>query len=103
MLQEIEQNTSKIIQNLKESHNMQNNYVDSDRVQREFQVAKKLFLKVKGKKSSLRLGSCKKLVARFYGTFEVLNRIGHVAYEHSLPDMIEIHNVFHVPFLKKCV
>ena len=62
-----------------------------------------MFLKVRAKKSSLRLGNCKKLAARFRGPFEVLSRIGLVAYELALPPSINVHNVFHVYLLKKYV
>ena len=62
-----------------------------------------MFLKVRAKKSSLRLGSCKKLAARFCGPFEILGRIGLVAYELALPPSINVHNVFHVSLLKKYV
>ena len=49
------------------------------------------------------LGNCKKLADRLSGPFEVLNGIGHVAYELALPLMIKIHNVFHVSLLNKDV
>ena len=55
---------------------------------------------MKGRKSSMRLGICKKLEAIFCGPFEVLNKIIPVDYEISLPPMIKIHNVFHVSLLK---
>ena len=67
---------------------------------REFQVGEHVFLKVRAKKSALRLGNCKKLAARLCGPFEVLSRIGLFAYELALPASIKVHNVFHVSLLK---
>ena len=62
-----------------------------------------MFLKVRAKKSSLKLGSCKKLAARFCGPFEILKRIGLVAYELAFSPNIRVHNVFHVALLKKYI
>jgi hypothetical protein len=58
---------------------------------------------VKPKKSSLKLGSCTNLAAKFYGPFEILDRIGPVAYMIALPTSMNVHNVFHVYLLKKYV
>ena len=60
-------------------------------------------MKVREKKSSLKLGSCKKLVARYCGPFEILRKIGQVAYELALLTNIKAHNVFHVSLLKKYI
>jgi hypothetical protein len=66
-------------------------------------VGEHVFLKVKEKRSSLRLGSCLKLAARYYGTFEILEKIGPVAYMLALPRSMRVHNVFHLSLLKKYV
>jgi hypothetical protein len=58
---------------------------------------------VNPKKRSLKLGSCTKLAASFCGPFEILDKIGPVAYMIALHDSMNVHNVFHVFLLKKYV
>jgi hypothetical protein len=66
-------------------------------------VGDHVFLKVKSNRSSLKLGSCAKLAAIFCGPFEILERIGQVAYMISLPASMSVHNFFHVSLLKKYI
>ena len=61
----------------------------------------RVLLKVKGKKISLIMGKCNTFEARFYGPFEVLNRVGTIAYDMDLPPTIKVYNFFHIPLLKK--
>jgi hypothetical protein len=66
-------------------------------------VGDHVFPKVKDNRTSLKLGSCAKLAAKFCGPFEILERIGAVAYMLALPTSMTIHNVSHVSFLKKYI
>jgi hypothetical protein len=66
-------------------------------------VGDHVFLKVKAKKSSLKLGNCLKLAARYCGPFELLERNGPIAYMIALPASMYVHNVFHVSLLKKYI
>jgi hypothetical protein len=99
----MEEKMIKIKHNLKVVQDRKKSYVDKGRTHREFKVGDHVFLKVKANKSSLRLGNCSKLAARFCGPFEILERIGPVAYMLSFPASMHIHNVFHVSLLKKYV
>jgi hypothetical protein len=94
---------SKIKQNLKTASDRQKSCVDKNRIHREFKVGDHVFLKVKANRSSLKLGSCTKLAARFFGPLEILERIGPVAYMIALLASMSIHNVFHVSLLKKYI
>jgi hypothetical protein len=66
-------------------------------------VGEHVFLKVKSNRSSLKLGNYSKLVARYCGPFEFLERIGLVAYMLEFPASMTVHNLFHVTFLKKYI
>ena len=52
----------------------------------------------------MRFGKRGKLKHRFIGPFEILDRVGTVAYRLALPpSMSRIHNVFHISMLHKYV
>jgi hypothetical protein len=93
----------KIKKNLKSSQDRQKRYADKGRTHKEFIVGDHVFLKVKANKSSLKLGNCSKLSACSCGPFEILERIGPVAYMIALPASMSVHNVFHVSLLKKYI
>ena len=93
----------KIKQNLKATQDRKKIYADKGITHREFKVGDHVFLKVKANRSSLKLGNCSKLSARYCGPFEILERIGTIDYMLALPVSMYIHNVFHVSFLKKYI
>jgi hypothetical protein len=103
LLKEMEEQMEKIRQNLKVAQDRQQSYADRKRTNRKFKVGEHVFLKFKVKRSSLKLGSFPKLVMRYCGPFEVLEKIGPVAYMLALHTSMRIHNVFHVSLLTKYV
>jgi hypothetical protein len=103
LLKDMEDQMVKLKQNLKTTQDRHKVYADKNMTNREFKVREHVLLKVKPKKSSLKLGSCTKLAARFCGSFEILDKIGTVAYMLALPSFMNVHNVFHVSLLKKYV
>ena len=68
----------------------------------EFEVGDHVFLKVMLKRGVVRFGKRGKLLPRFVGPFEILERVGTVAYRFALPpSMSGVHEVFHVSMLRK--
>ncbi|XP_071705278.1 uncharacterized protein [Rutidosis leptorrhynchoides] len=61
-------------------------------------------LKISPWKGVIRIGEREKQSPRYVGPFEVIERIGPVAYRMKLPQELSgIHNAFHVLNLKKCL
>jgi len=52
---------------------------------------------------SVRLQRHSKLSRRFFWPFQIIQRIGDVAYKLDLPPSSRIHPVFHVSVLRKCI
>ena len=68
----------------------------------EFEVGDHVFLKVMPKRGVVRFGKRGELLRSLVGPFEILGRIGTVAYRLALPpSMIGVHEVFHVSMLRK--
>jgi RNA recognition motif-containing protein len=103
MLKEMEQQVTQIKQNLKVAQNRQKSYADQKRTPREFKTRDHIYLRVRTRTSSLRMGACTKLAPRYCGPFEVIDRVGSVAYRLALPPTVKAYNVFHVSLLKKYV
>ena len=79
----------------------QKSYADLRRRPLTFDVGEHVFLKVSPLKGSLQFGKKGKLSPKYIGPFEVLQKIGPVAYRLTLPPTLQgIHDVFRVSQLR---
>ena len=70
----------------------------------EFNEGDHVFLKIAPMKGVMHFGKKEKLSPRFIGPFEILKRVGNLAYQLALPPSLStVHNVFHVSMLEKYV
>ncbi|GJS23675.1 hypothetical protein Tco_0452307 [Tanacetum coccineum] len=82
----------------------QKSYANSRRKMTEYKVGENVLLKVSPWKGVMRFGKNGKLAPRYVGPFEILERIGPVAYRLRLPkEFIGVHDTFHVSNLKNCL
>ena len=82
----------------------QKSYADNRRRDLEFQIGDWVFLKVSPMRGVMRFGRKGKLSPRYIGPYQIVRRIGKVAYELDLPSDLEaVHPVFHVSMLCKCI
>ena len=102
-LEEMDRQLQVIRGALKRASDRQKSYADLRRTSREFKTGDKVFLRVKPKRSSLKLGKYKKLAFRYCGPYEIVKRIGEHSYKLALPPHLHIHDVFHVSLLKQYV
>ncbi|WMV55629.1 hypothetical protein MTR67_049014 [Solanum verrucosum] len=81
----------------------QKSYVDVRRRDLEFDNYW-VYLKISPMKGVMRFGNKGKLSPRYVSPYQILRRIGKVAYELELSnELASVHLVFHVSMLKKCV
>ena len=104
LIQQTTEAIDKIRQRMKTAQTRQKSYADTKRKDLEFEVGDKVFLRVSPIKGVMRFGRKGKLSPRFVGPFEILKRIGKVAYELALPPSLSsIHGVFYVSMLRKYI
>ena len=102
LIQEIEENVQMIKEILKVAVDRQKSYADLKRKDIQYEISEKVFLKVSPWKKVMRFGRKGKLSPRFIGPYEVIEKVGSVAYRLALPPELEnIHNVFHVSMLRR--
>ena len=102
LIRDTSEKVSLIRQRLLTAQSRHKGYADVRRRPIEFEVGDHVFLNVMLKRGVVRFDKRGKLSPRFIGTFEILERIGTVAYWLALPPtMSGFHEVFHVSMLRK--
>nr|GEX32636.1 putative reverse transcriptase domain-containing protein [Tanacetum cinerariifolium] len=77
---------------------------ESRRKPLEFEVEDQVLLKASPWKGVILFGKKGKLASRYVGPFEILERVGPVAYRLRFPEELSsVHDTFHVLNLKKCL
>ncbi|GJR68533.1 putative reverse transcriptase domain-containing protein [Tanacetum coccineum] len=103
----VQETTDKVVvikEKLQAVRDRQKCYADSGRKMTEYEVGENVLLKVSPWKGVMCFGKNGKLAPRYVRPFEVLGRIGLVAYRLRLPEeLIGVHDTFHVLNLKKCL
>ncbi|GKB43477.1 hypothetical protein Tco_0888419 [Tanacetum coccineum] len=86
------------------AHDRQKSYADKRHKPLDFHVGEKVMLKVSPWKGVIRFGKRGKLNPRYIRPFKILAKISPIAYRLELPqELSNVHNVFHVCNLKKCL
>ncbi|GKC32424.1 retrotransposable element Tf2 [Tanacetum coccineum] len=77
-------------------------HVDKNKTERSFAIGDMVLLKLQPHRQvSIRQGKQNKFSPKYFGPFEILAKVGPVAYKLKLPVASQIHDVFHVSQLKK--
>jgi len=97
IVQETTEKFKMIQEKMKAFRGRQKSYHDKRRKDIEFQVGDHVFLRVNHVTGVRRALKCRKLTLRFVGPFEIIEKVGVVAYRIALPPSLSnLHDVFHV-------
>ncbi|GJS55963.1 putative reverse transcriptase domain-containing protein [Tanacetum coccineum] len=104
LVQETTEKISQIKDRLKATRDRQKSYADKRRNPLEFSVGDYVLLKVSPWKGVVRFQKKGKSAPKFVGPFEIIKKVGPVAYRLDLPEELNgVHDTFHVSNLKKCL
>ncbi|GJQ96716.1 hypothetical protein Tco_0007855 [Tanacetum coccineum] len=103
----VQETTDKVVsikEKFKAVRDRQKSYAGNRRKPLEFEVGDHVLLKVSPWKGVICFEKKGKLAPRYVEPFEILERIGLVAYRLRLPEELgSVHDTFHVSNLKKCL
>jgi hypothetical protein len=104
ILEEAKKQVRMIRENLRVAQSRQKCYANHRRRELNFEVGDFVYLKVPLMRGFHHFKVRGKLAPRFIGPFKILEKRGEVAYQLELPSQLSnVHDVFHVSQLKKCL
>jgi hypothetical protein len=102
ILEEAEKQVRMVKENLCVAQSREKSYADHRRRELSFEVGDFVYLKVSPMRDLHHFKVRGKLTPRFIGPFKILEKRGEVAYQLKLlPQLSDVHDVFHVSQLKK--
>jgi len=102
MLQQITEQVKLIREKIKASQDRQKSYYDRRRKPLDFQEGEHVFLKVSPVTGVRRALKSRKLTPKYLGLYQILKKVGPVAYQIALPPSLSnLHLVFHVSQLRR--
>ena len=96
--QEVQRSLELAKQCLKDAQHFMSYYANSKRRHVSYEVGD--FVLLSSKNLALKSDGVKKLAHRYFGPFEILRKVGPLAYELKIPASMKVHDVFHVSLLK---
>jgi hypothetical protein len=104
IFREAERQIQVVRENLQLAQSRQKSYADHRRRNLSFEVGNFVYLKVSPMRGLHRFKIREKIAPRYIGPFKILEQRGEVAYQLELPPQLsDVHDVFHVSQLRKCL
>jgi hypothetical protein len=101
---EAEEKVKQIQANILAAQSCQKRYTDKRCSPLEFKVGDHVYLRVSPMKGVRRFGIKGKLAPRYNGPYPIIDKYGSMSYQvELLAKLSEVHNVFHVSQLKRCL
>jgi hypothetical protein len=103
-MKDAEKQIQMVCESLKVAQSRHKSYADKRRRDLSFEIGDFIYLKVSPMRGTRRFRVKGKLAPRYVRPFRIIDRKGEIAYQLELPPQLsEVHDVFHVSQLKKCL
>jgi hypothetical protein len=100
----VKKHVQMVLESVKIALTQQKSYVDKWRRDLSFDIDDFVWLKVSPVRGTCKFKVKGKLAPRYVGPFNIVDHKGEVVYELDLPPQLsDVHDVFHVSQLKRCL